>query len=87
MDMKEIMTLVAKNHGQSLKELVSEIESLYQTDGQNADITADRFLKALTARILMQGGQRAQFPVDSQIASQGNGKSVLPKCPYEDTAL
>lgn len=54
MEMKEIMMIVAENHGQSIEELASEIESLYQTDGQNTDITADMFLKALTVRILMQ---------------------------------
>ena len=54
MEMKEIMAIVAENHGQSIEELASEIESLYQADGQNADITAEMFLKALTARILMQ---------------------------------
>ena len=54
MEMKEIMMTVAENHGQSIEELASEIESLYQTDGQNTDITADMFLKALTVRILMQ---------------------------------
>ena len=54
MEMKEIMMIVAENHGQSIEELASEIESLYQTDGRNTNITADMFLKALTARILMQ---------------------------------
>ena len=54
MDRKEIRTIEAENHGQNLEELASEIESLYQADGQNADITAEMFLKALTARILMQ---------------------------------
>ena len=53
MDMKEIMTIVAKNHGQSIDELEAEIKSLYQSNGQNADIPAKLFLKALTARILM----------------------------------
>ena len=54
MEMKKIMMIVAENHEQSIEELASEIESLYQTDGQNTDITADMFLKALTVRILMQ---------------------------------
>jgi len=87
MDMKEIMAIVAENHGQSLEELATEIESLYRTAGQYADITADRFLKALTARILLQAGQQAQLPANSRIASQESCRSVRPKCPYEDTAL
>ena len=53
MDMKQIMTIVAKNHGQSIDELEAEIKSLYQSNGQNADIPAELFLKALTSRILM----------------------------------
>jgi hypothetical protein len=53
MDMKEILAIAAENHGQRRQELEAEIESLYQIDGQNSEITADQFLRALTARLLI----------------------------------
>ena len=53
MDMKEILAIAAENHGQRRQELEAEIESLYQIVGQNSEITADQFLRALTARLLI----------------------------------
>ena len=52
MDITEIMTIVAENHGQSIRELEAEIEAIYQVDNQNTDVSAELFLKALTTRIL-----------------------------------
>ena len=53
MDIKEILAIVAENHGQHRQELEAEIEAIYQIDGQNSEITADQFLRALTARLLI----------------------------------
>ena len=52
MDITKIMTIVAENHGQSIRELEAEIEAVYQVDNQNTDVSAELFLKALTIRIL-----------------------------------
>ena len=52
MDITEIMKIVAENHGQSVRELETEIEAIYQVDNLNTDVSAEQFLKALTMRIL-----------------------------------